>query len=232
MKKLLTILVLGIASFCSCFGQSNYRTVQGYVLDKNGSPIAGAEVMSPTGGESAITDADGSFTISVHPYLKSLTASYVGMGSQTLKTSFSGDMIFILDPSKKRDIFVNVMGGYQTFWDVSGGTPTVGLMGGVLGKWGAYAKVALGVSEINFAGTVGAIKSIYKQNAFVYLGVGAGTYTTYHMISNDGDIERYNEWMIAIDAGLLFKVSNHFNINVGYTFTQNNAFMVGVGYVF
>lgn len=237
MKKLFTLLMLVVAGVCAIMAQTNYRDVFGYVIDKNGNPIVGAEVIATGGGESALTDADGSFRLSVHPYLKSLTASYAGFQNKTLKTRFGTDMIFTLKPQNMHPGFLNVLGGVNiNDYEAMG---NLGLMGGQLGNWGWYAKGTMtiydaGVSAFTITG--GVIKNLYRMKSFLYLGAGFGrsVHDSYYYYGYD---EYDYADGVAFDLGYMFRPSKHFNINIGLTIPtdfDNVNFIpqVGVGYVF
>lgn len=217
------------------------KTVTGYVVDKNGNPLAGAEVMSAGGGASAISDADGSFTLNVHPLLKKLTASYAGMSDKTLRLDKTSDLVFTMQPQKKHPAFINAIGcvgltsgnydGNKES-DLTGG---FGVMGGVLGNWGYYGKflaTAYDGYELGIGVTVGAIKQLGKSSTYLYFGAGF----------NDDCI---TDMCFAADFGAIFKVTQHINIVAGINYSHgsdkredynlsNNKFLLnlGVGYVF
>ncbi len=233
MNKIVTLLTIALAAAGSLMAQNNQRTVKGFVIDNNGSPIAGAEVIATGGGETAITDADGSFSMTVSPFLKTLTATYTGMGSKKLKTRFDRDMIFRMRP-EKGNWFLNAVGIVSIGEELIGGGG--GLMGGYLGKWGGYLKATID-DYICPNITVGVIKS-FSRKVYGYLGVGYGQIAIedYYYFYNK-DEESYNEDAIAMEAGCIFKTSRHFNITVGYTlaaydYTLRHTVNVGVGYVF
>lgn len=58
------------------------QTVSGKVSDSNGAPLAGVTVLIPKEGKGAITDASGSYSLSV-PGDQELTFSFIGMKSIT-----------------------------------------------------------------------------------------------------------------------------------------------------
>lgn len=253
MKKIITLLTIAFAAAGSLMAQNNQRTVKGFVIDNNGNPIAGAEVMATGGGETAITDADGSFSMTVSPFLKTITATYTGMGSKKLKTKFDRDMIFRMSP--KNDYwFLNAVGIVSTGEGFTGGGG--GLMGGYLGKWGGYLKATIDnclmqddpkVPTI----TLGVIKS-FSNKVYGYLGVGYSQtvfeqsyyysysyYSYFYDTYNYGsywDWETHTENAVAVEVGCIFRTSRHFNFTVGYTLAANDYIRhtvnVGAGYVF
>lgn len=241
MKKIVTLLTIALAAAGSLMAQNNQRTVKGFVIDNNGNPIAGAEVMATGGGETAITDADGSFSMTVSPFLKTLTATYTGMGSKKQKTRFDRDMIFRMSP-KNNYWFLNAVGIVSTGEGFTGGGG--GLMGGYLGKWGGYLKATIDNYKCPNI-TVGVIKS-FSQKVYGYLGVGYGqtvfeefygSYSYYGYYSTN-DWETCADNAIAMEVGCIFKTSRHFNITVGYTLAldvdsySRHSVNVGAGYVF
>ncbi|MDE7410906.1 MAG: carboxypeptidase-like regulatory domain-containing protein [Paramuribaculum sp.] len=248
MKRIIYFVLFAIIAVGSVEAQSVYRNVKGYVVDKNGSPLPGAEVNAAGGGESVITDADGSFNMNVHPLLKKLTASYSGLKSKTLKPDFNSDMIFTLNPQNQHPFFINVNIG---FWGFVDNGPFVGFMGGQLGKWGYYAKwgFEVGYASTPMIGTVGVIKSIHKLSSFLFLGIGYGNihgmekYSGYYY-NEYYDREEYYEYShletksgMAVDLGYILRPSEHFNLSFGYTLTtdftdSNHIIQVGAGYVF
>ena len=225
-------MLLGLGSMLA---QENFKAVKGYVIDKNGNPIPGAEVMAPGGGESAITDSDGSFHMNVHPLLKKLSATYDGMTTKTLKIKPDKDLVFRLKKERVRPAFLNVVHAFTCNMVEQEFAPAWGLMAGMLGKWGFYGKAVCDWYG-DFSVTFGAIKSIYKRNAYIYVGTGYGRAWNYEQRSG-----------IAGDLGFIFKTGRHFNITIGYNIIRTFPFkdhgehfssnyvhgvQLGLGYVF
>lgn len=250
MKNLFIALALALGACCSALAQ-NTKPVKGFVVDKNGNPIAGAEVIATGGGDVSITDSDGSFSMSVSPFLKTLTASYGGMQPNKKKVKFDRDIVFTLKPVKKHPFFLDVTVGYAQY-NYGGygdaGVP-IGLMFGQLGKWGWYFK-ANGQPDFfdldlysNASVTAGAIKSIYQSKLYGYVGLGYGYAEGWETYGNSG---------VSLDFGLIYRPINHFNLtlcfnpqiyrNVEYYdwdwshYTSSNATLYGItlgfGYVF
>lgn len=227
--------------------QVEQKSVRGVVIDTNGNPIAGAEVMATGGGSSAITDADGSFTLSVSPYLKTLTATYAGMVSKKMKVKFDKDMIFNLRSEWRSRGFISLIGNvnYNDYWSESSPiTGGVGLMGGLLGKWGVYGK-ASGTNIMEISVTAGIIKRIVRT-AYFYFGVGYGSvpiqvynweyYDSYN-VDNYGtsDMRITSTWTettpgFATDLGFIIRPARHFGVLVGFTAATNfdGPFRIGV----
>lgn len=235
MKRLITILAVALFAVAGTMAQ-NTREVRGAVIDRNGNPLPGAEVSATGGAETTMTDADGTFTLEVPIWLKSLTARYSGMADKKVKTDFNGNMIFTMKPEFTSSWFINAIGGFDVdeMSGIFGGR--VGLMGGKLAKWGYYGKLTMATGgayiENSISGTVGVIRHVY-QPMFVYLGAGVGG----SMEESDYYYYYDDEWCTnaAVEAGFIFRF-NHFNFSLGYTITfggeYNHSALFGLGYCF
>lgn len=242
MKKIVSILCILILSVSSILAQDNYRIVKGFVVDKIGNPIPGAEVMTPGGGESVLTDSDGSFNISVHTLLKKLTATYDGMTTKTLKIKPDKNLVFTLKKEPKYSAFLNAVLGYShdksAYYE---NTISLGLMSGMLGKWGFYCKAFYDYND-GFCVTAGVVKSIFHRTIFIYAGAGYGTkelkythdyydpYYKYNYFTNsyEGGWSYSYEWGyhpgISSDFGFIFKTGSHFNLTIGYNLLSTLPF--------
>lgn len=211
------------------------RIVHGFVIDKNGNPIPGAEVMSTGGGESTVTDADGSFSLQVSRFIKTLTATYTGMQSRKLKVKpDQQELVFEMKPHNLRPWFLNIYGSVGIEPNERQSFGESGLMFGRLGKWGYYAKAGAdfyGGADI----TIGAINRLGKTSSYIYWGAGYG------MVDYADSYYYWDEYDIfpgmAVDLGFIFKTARHFNFTVGYTLKtdfedSNHCIQVGLGYVF
>lgn len=226
MKKLFAILAVMAMTILGASAQIEQKTVRGVVLDTNGNPIAGAEVMAPGGGASIITDADGSFSMTVSPYLKTLTASYAGMGTKKMKVKFDRDMIFKMKTAWRTRGFISAIGniGWNAYmYEMTGGG---GIMGGILGKWGAYGKFVY-TNQNDISGTIGVIKGVTSA-FYLYLGLGYGStydfdyYDYYDKYLSDNSIEVYKNYPgAAFDFGAIIKPSKHFGFSVGVNVATN-----------
>lgn len=143
MKKLFLMLLMVGAAFAA--NAQSTRQIRGAVVDKkNGNPLPGAKVEATGGAESTVTDADGTFTLEVSQWLKSLTATYPGMNKK--KEEIDGtNILFELTPKQKLTWFVNLVGNVSYYpadrnYNTDGCLPGIGLMVGQLGKWGWYGK--------------------------------------------------------------------------------------------
>ena len=223
--------------------------IKGAVIDKNGNPLPGATVSATDGAETTLVESDGSFVLEVPIWLKSVTASYPGLSSKKRKVDFNNPMVIKLR-KKPFTGFINFVGGVNFipyYKKVQYGT-WLGLMGGIMGNWGAYAKIMFPVSSPgnpHFSAILGANKHIYKS-IYAYFGVGVGEvnegYKDYKWDNtNDKYIFDYRfrtYTSMAIDGGLMFKVGKHFNITAGLTlntdFCNDVNYMpsISLGYVF
>ena len=247
MKKFIAMLICAVLSIGTIAAQNN-KTYTGFVVDKNGSPVVGAEVMAPGGGVTTITDSDGSFTIEVPFMLKKLTASYTGMRDKSLKLGDSSNLIYKMKNLKKMTGFISFVGYIGAMTEdydrydsdksekdtyISTGAGIMGGQIGQLGNWGWYVKGSGGVGDgyIGFGSlTAGAIRKLAKKT-HLYLGGGIAYV--------------YEAAGFSIDLGTIFTVSNHVNIIAGLNYMNStdkadyykdkyNIFNVsiGVGYTF
>lgn len=242
MRKLLVLTACAVLSVGAVLAQDT-KTVTGYVVDKNGNPLVGAEVMATGGGATTITDADGSFTLNVHPLLKKLTASYAGMNDKTLKIKDRNNLVFNMRAGNGRRGFISLIatGGLSSYKgythynnhyeDSNTGSFGGGLMGGQFGNWGWYVK-AMYYNNTDFEHggslTAGIIKQLGKTKTSLYLGGGYG-----NLSYVDG---------FAIDLGTIIRVSRHVNFIAGLNYVQTKDDVsekynlinvnVGLGYTF
>ncbi len=240
MKNFCFILLMAFTAI-GAVAQSTQatQTVRGAVIDKNGNPLPGAEVFATGGAETTVTDADGTFTLEVPVWLKSLTARYAGMSDKKLKTDFNSNMIFTMSPAIMKSWFINLEGGIDASQDGTYGR--VGLMGGRLGNWGYYGKLMLpATSDVEDFGvgihfTIGAIKHVYKS-IYAYLGAGYGGCFDYENVYS-----YYDCWWEAggaFEGGFIVRIGQHFNCNLGYLISSNFDYAtdhninLGIGYVF
>lgn len=257
MNKLITIMICAILSIGVGAAQ-NTKTYTGYVVDANGNPVVGAEVMAPGGGASAITDSDGSFTIEVPALLKTLTASYAGMKENKIQLGESSNLIFRMKGLKKMVGFISVFGNigadmykdsgtdYYYFYyngmvynetqtyDYKGTSIAVGagIMGGQLGqlgKWGWYLK-GMGCYVTDDGRGVGSLTAgaIRRVSSKAHLYFGGGAAYVYDTVG------------FAVDLGAIFNVGEHLNIIGGLNFvsgknsdeyrqSQNNIINFNIG---
>ena len=241
MRKLfITILMTGITVMS--FGQT--KVIKGAVIDMNGNPLPGAKIEATGGAENTVTDVDGTFSIEVSQWLKSLSVTYPGMDKQKKKIKQDNrDMIFTMKEASKF-WFITAVGNYEC----TNSIPGAGVMFGRLGKWGWYGKALMdfyGAEDENGerltarpSFSAGVIKRI-TEPFYVYLGAG-WTGATY-------DVDYYNDdWYcedgIIIDLGFLYRAKK-VNFNIGCSIRNHNlafqgdwglsqSIQLGVGYTF
>ncbi len=234
MKKIIYILAVVFLSISSVSAQNNYKIVKGFVIDNDGTPIPGAEVSTPGGIESVLTDSDGSFSISVHTLLKKLTASYDGLAPKTLRLKSTPYLVFTLKKEPNHSAFLNAVLGYSHNMNTHyKHTVSFGLMAGMLGKWGFYGKGGYDYNTDGFSITAGMIKSIYYRTIYLYVGAGYGMANRGY--NNVGNYYYCNDKRsgIAGDIGFIVKTGTHFNLTLGYnivyTFPYTGRFDINVG---
>ncbi len=156
MKKLLAAILLtaGIFGMSAQTQQTSEKAtksattkiITGAVIDKNGNPVPGATVKATGGAETVVVDADGTFSIEVPVWLKSLTASYPGLGETKMKTNALNQMVITLKSRNRTYGFVNVVGQIRTQVGSTYHVPAqgeFGVMGGAYRSWGGYLKVVI-----------------------------------------------------------------------------------------
>lgn len=112
MKKFLIWMVV------TCIGCGNLwaadRTVKGYVLDKEGTPLPGAYVYDED-KHTAVTNEDGYFELSVSEEIKQLRAAYVGFNTLIYTMERPDDIqILVMSPSTVLEEVVVTAGGIGT----------------------------------------------------------------------------------------------------------------------
>lgn len=222
------------------------KKIHGAVVDKNGNPLPGAVVSATEGAETTLVNADGTFELEIPVWLKSVSASYAGYNTKKLKPSFVSDMVFQLKKDNHRYGFLNALGGVALYNGEA--APSMGLMGGILGNVGFYAKIGFSINtlpsyigssgfeeyyfdadEYGFTSIVGITKRLYK-NLYAYLGVGYARvlndeyWVEYFEINEHRYYSYSKEYAnngMAFDSGLLCMIGRHFNVTVGYTHTTD-----------
>lgn len=244
MKKVLTriFLLLIVMSAFAVQAQEKQdfaptRVIKGAVIDKNGNPLPGATVRATGGAEVATTDADGTYSIEVPFWLKSLTASYPGLRDQKLNTTDKTVTIFTLKPLYRTYGFVNLM--FANVWQVNptGGyndkVQQLGIMGGAYRKWGGYAKVMMGFFathngqyiysphiELLPTFTGGVIKPINK-NLNVMIGGGMGC--NYNFDYGNNDKIHHKETLCLAFEGVAMYTLKKVNFTLGLTYVTRSS---------
>lgn len=240
MKK--TVLMLLFVGAAAMTMAQTTKTVKGAVIDLNGNPLPGAKVEATGGAENTVTDADGTFSLEVSQWLKSLSVTYPGMNKKKMSIkSDNRDLIFTMTADKGIHWFVNAVA--QSDDECIG----AGVMFGQLRKWGWYAKAVMdfsnwggaeyGYDATDYAPTisVGVIKRVSKP-FYLYLGVG---YT--NLYYDDLYYYRYYEELSSdpaalLEVGAIHRIG-HFNLNYGVGVASDfvdagASFHLGIGYSF
>lgn len=85
MKLLFASLLLAASG--QVMAQSAAGQVGGQVLDENGDPVVGAQIMVKGSKTGTVTDIDGKFTLPSAKRGETIVVSYLGMDSQTVKAT-------------------------------------------------------------------------------------------------------------------------------------------------
>ena len=189
------------------------RTVHGVVIDKKGYPVVGAKVMGTGVAESTEVAYDGTFSLQVPEWLKSITVKHEGFPNKKMKIQ-DGEMLVKM---KKREWFLNLVGGYSfeqdnTYRDniIKSGAK-IGLMFGTISNWGWYVKPLYCIESEGFSLAAGITKR-FSQPLFLYAGIG---FTTIKATDDYDYDENENSLIPKVDLGLLIRPTTHFNINFG-----------------
>ena len=240
MKKIILSAMLCSLTVLGIDAQTT-KEIKGAVIDKHGNPLPGALVESTGGAESAIVDADGTFSLEIPIWLKSVTARYAGMRDKKRSVKPGKEMLFVMKPETGY-WFLNLEGSYIiTGSDLAAGR--IGLMAGYLSKWGGYLKL-MPVLGTDYPGrpslVLGAIKQMTKSSYF-HLGLGfAPTVYENYEYYGYGYNYFYSDWVpgLMVDAGFIFKTKKRLCYNFGYSLSTNfgrrlnHDITVGVGYAF
>lgn len=218
MKKTFLIVMLCCIASVSAFAQTTTKVVKGAVIDKDGNPLPGAVVEATGGAESAVVDADGTFSIEVPIWLKSLTAKYAGMKDKKKKISGS-DMIFEMKQNSAK-WFASLIGSYACFGDeIEDNYLSMGIMAGYIDNWGGYAKITLPVSQIVIRKkpnvSLGVIKSLSSASN-IYLGIGYASIPEWDYYDDEYWYGPDDAFMI--EFGTIFNLSKRINLNAGIVY--------------
>lgn len=105
--------------------QQSSKQITGTVVDVEGNPIIGANVLQAGTTNGTITDVDGRFTLHV-PVGKTVIVSYIGFHSQTVTVGSSNDYrIVIKEDSEALDEVVVVGYGTQKKVNLTGSVATI-----------------------------------------------------------------------------------------------------------
>ena len=247
MKKLFFVILFCLCGCLATFAQTT-KVISGAVIDKQGNPLPGAMVAVPNGADGAVVDADGTFSIEVPIWSKSLEAQYAGMKDKKMKIK-DEEMIFRMKPAAKNQWFINAVCDLGVF-AYERGNVHLGLMAGYLGKWGGYLKVApslvgdelLKGDLVGLPSVTAGVTKRFCNWLHMYLGLGAAPYWYCGDWGWDPDSAEYG-WLyedrgysFAFEVGFMIKPTKHFNINVGFycndLFWATTGPQFGLGYSF
>lgn len=212
MKKVIFMIALCLVSI-GAMAQST-KVVNGAVVDKNGNPLPGAVVEATGGAESTVVDADGTYSIEVPLWLKSLTARYTGMKTQK-KNIVGRELVFEMNREIANKWFVNLVTAYDCY-DLE--TGRIGVMAGYADSWGGYIKLLPTLSWADEGNgmpaiTAGVIKRISRP-VNLYLGFGASPF-----VDDDYWGKGYElKYGGAIELGTIINLTDRLNMNVGFAY--------------
>jgi TonB-linked SusC/RagA family outer membrane protein len=111
MKKIL----LFIAFLYSCiFAEAQNRSISGKIVDDKGNGVANASVVVKGTTVGTVTNANGSFTLSVPSTARAIVVSYIGMGEKEISLTSSNTYDVSLSANSKNDLQEIVVVGYGT----------------------------------------------------------------------------------------------------------------------
>ncbi len=115
MKAILSFILLVWTGNVLLWAANPYRTVKGYVLDKEGTPLPGAYVYDDR-QHAVVTDGNGYFELSLPEGTKQLKADYVGFATLTHELERPADVqILVMLPATELEEVVVTAGGIGTF---------------------------------------------------------------------------------------------------------------------
>lgn len=236
MKKLIAML---LTALCAVPVSVAEETITGMVVDKKGNPLPGVRIEVPGTSDLAISDLDGTFTLSLSdPSKKKVYATYAGMNPRNVKIK-DGMRIKMKEYNwwtKKPDEWnwmVNAILAVPNnpFGDFF--NPAYGLMIGRVKKFGYYVKGVTNTfgtdirSEAFYRGFIDKETSTYWSATggammrlgcpiHLYAGVGFASYS-HNMRDLKGEWHQnydncYDNFVV--DLGFLIRIS-HVNISLG-----------------
>ena len=211
MKKLMLIALLGLcAAATPAQTVQSTKTVQGAVIDRNGNPLPGAVVEATGGAESTTVDADGTFSLEVPFWLKSLTVRYAGYPQRKKKAT-----PYMMVVMKDGGWFLNLTGSVVFERNYDNGR--LGLMAGYLGSWGGYLKVTPTLLTYGIPAVTAGVTKRLAQPCHLYLGAGFALvgYDDYYGYYYD-DVHSYYPGAM-FDIGFLFPIKRRLVLNLGYS---------------
>jgi len=234
MKKFIFTFALLAITFAA--SAQTTRVIKGVVIDKKGNPLPGATVNATGGSDMATVDADGSFSMEVPIWLKSLTAQYAGMKDKRIKIK-GDDIVFRMKPNYNKQWFIianysrlisggynrSYVRGYETY-DYSANMG--GLMFGQIGEWGWYGKFNCGNATLKcdyyFNYDYATNNGCYENETVVWSvsgGVTKKIIEPLHMYIGFGGgktEEHHTTIFLSPEIGLIGKFKKHYLLHIGY----------------
>ena len=216
------------------------RTVHGVVIDKKGYPVVGAKVMGTGVAESTEVAYDGTFSLQVPEWLKSITVEHEDFADKKMKIH-DGEMLVKMRGTRW---FLNPVYSFSILPEFDEVLCRIGVMFGTINNWGWYVKYIVGFADYGEPALTAGVTKRISKSTYLYAGLGyaAVRYEDYHYYYNSGGYYRdyyeyHNTGGFMFDFGAIIKLSNHFNINLGCPISYGNDEYeveptIGVGYVF
>lgn len=200
IAKQLQLVLYGLFLPFVLFAQTS---VTGKVTDANGTPLAGATVVSRSTNSTVQTDGNGAFSIKVSGTNPKLVVSFIGFASQTVNGTDNVTIILQEDVSKMSEVVVTGLAtsvkrsnaansvGTITAKQLTGSTRPATLDGAMQGKMpgaqisansgapgGGFSVRLRGVSSINLnSEPLYIIDGVYANNAQNATGAGTGPFS-------------------------------------------------------
>ena len=211
------------------------KIVKGVVIDKNGYPVVGATVQAAGGNVNTTVANDGTFSMEVPEWLKTITVEKPGYRRSKKKVD-DDEMLFRM---KKYAWFVNANLACTAFADEEvPGTLRPGIMFGTIANWGFYSKIALGhYHNIDPAFVVGFTKRLKENRVYLYSGLGVACVRHSHEDAG-GDFNPCSDYGVMLDLGLIIKLTKKMNFTLGtsISFDFDGEYelepQIGIGYCF
>ncbi|MCI1682351.1 MAG: TonB-dependent receptor [Bacteroides sp.] len=118
--------------------------VSGFVVDKSGEPIIGANILEKGTANGVITDLKGRFTLSVQSYNTILQVSYVGYKTQDVVAGRGNIKVTLVEDSELVDEVVVIGYGTQRKGDVTSAVSSVKAEDFTIGNIGDAAELVKG----------------------------------------------------------------------------------------
>lgn len=201
MRRLL-MLLLGVFVFCAQLLAQN-RTITGTVTDNNGQPLANVSVTVKGANYGTTTDANGSFTLSVGPNIRTLVISSIGFGTREVAvTDRSTVSVALSGAEQSLNEVVVVAYGKQSRRSLTGSATSVNTEAIARAPrtsiQESFQGNVAGVQAVNGSGQPGSVPNIRIRGVG---SISAGSAPLYVVdgvpIQYSGDLTGYNTNVIA-----------------------------------